>query len=177
MESKMLSELRKPGYRDRYVDEHGPVVCMTVKNGYVMVRRPYKEPFVISLAEWHERAGTKPTEKVPHPHDTLMLRAFAQCGELTNRDLQAKLGLKERTVRERLRRFRASKAIHVCRWIAPEATGKHTPVFALGNEKDAPVPIIGRKQTKRNYRKKMRLVINAKARKTPPNPFQQLLTQ
>jgi DNA-binding transcriptional ArsR family regulator len=177
MEPKMLLDLRPPRQRARYVDEIGPVVCMVVRDRYVMVRRPRAMPFVISLAEWHKNAGTKPTEKPLHATDKLILKALADEGELTNPDLQVRLGLVERTVRERLRRLREAKIIYVCRWIEPQGTGKHRAVYALGNKKSAPEPKLDRKKANDKYRKKMRLVINAKARKNPPNPFQQLLTQ
>lgn len=173
----MPLELRRPRQRARYVDEVGPVICMAVGGRYVMVRRPKQEPFVITLAEWHERAGTNPTEKPMHPSDKLMLKALADEGELTNRELQARLGLTERPVRERLRRFREAKIIYVCRWIAPEGAGKHTPVYALGNKKNVPEPKMDREKSSQKYRKKMRSVIRARVRKTPPNPFEQLLTK
>lgn len=169
-----MLELRQPRQRERYVDEHGPVVCMVVKAGYVMVRRPRAMPFVISLAEWHERAGTKPTEKPLHPNETLILKALADEGELTNRDLQARIGMRERCVRDRLNAFRRANIVYIARWIPPEHTGKHTPVYALGDKKDVPEPKRNHKKSNAKYRKKMRTVINAKARKTPPNPFDQL---
>jgi hypothetical protein len=170
-------ELRPPRQRARYVDEIGPVVCMVVRDRYVMVRRPRETPFVISLTEWHKRAQTKPTEKPLHPTQTLMLKAIADAegGEATNRDLRVALNLKERTVRNRLREFRLAKIIYVSRWIAPEGAGKHRPVFAIGNKKDAPEPKFNPKKASEKYRKKMRLVINAKARKQTVTPFSGLL--
>jgi hypothetical protein len=173
----MLLDLRPPRNRARYVDEIGPVTCMAVRDRYVMVRRPKEKPFVITLREWHRNAGTMPTEKQCHPSDKLMLKAFADEGELTIERLQEKVGLKPRTLRERLRRFHESKLIYVCGWIPPGGPGRHARIYALGDKKDVPEPKFNAKASKNKYAKKMRAVIRARTRKTPPNPFEQLLTQ
>jgi len=38
-------------------DDHGPIRLMAVKSGWVMCRRPYAKPFVMTLKEWNALPG------------------------------------------------------------------------------------------------------------------------
>jgi hypothetical protein len=174
----MLEHLRPPVYRDRYTDAIGPVVCMTTKNDYVMCRRPRMTPFVISLAEWHERAGTQPTAKALHPSLKLLLKALESAPNgLTNTEIQAAVSLKERTVREWITRLKKAGKVYIKSWLPPDTTGRHTPVFALGAEKSVTEPKFNRKKAHARYRQKHRKLINVRQRKTPLNPFEQLIAK
>lgn len=62
------SKTAAPKHGDIRYDKTGPIKAMAYADGYVMVRRPYCAPWVLSLKDWGKLGGVEAIGRSDAPH-------------------------------------------------------------------------------------------------------------
>lgn len=113
------------------------------------------------------------------PEYKLGLKYLEESDGLTVRSLQSMLGIARRSVQEYISLWKAEQKIYIARWHRNFGSGgKLSPVWAIGNRRNAPrPPRLTKAQIAARWREKNRATsqVQRRAKRGTLNPFQQLL--